>query len=73
MEEHIAPNVREYLTVAQAAALLGVSANTLRAWEAAGKIPSRRNPANRYRLFKRDDLEAFLFALERETPARSAE
>jgi excisionase family DNA binding protein len=59
------PNLREYLTVAEAAALLGVAANTVRAWDAAGKLPSRRNPANGYRLFKRIDLEAFLSALDR--------
>jgi excisionase family DNA binding protein len=64
MTERSVPNLREYLTVAQAATLLGVAANTLRTWEAAGKIPSRRNPANGYRLFKRVDLEAFLLALD---------
>jgi excisionase family DNA binding protein len=54
------PSLRNYLTVAQAAAVLGVAANTVRAWGAAGKIPSTRNPANGYRLYRREDLEAFL-------------
>jgi excisionase family DNA binding protein len=71
MQTRSIPNLREYLTVAQAASFLGVAANTVRAWDAAGKIPSRRNPANGYRLFKRSDLEAFLAAIDREEPTRS--
>ncbi len=50
----------EYVKTAEAARILGVSQNTLRAWSEAGKIPVRRNPANRYRLFLRRDLERFL-------------
>ena len=48
------------LKTAEAADILGVSQNTLRAWAEAGKIAVRRNPANRYRLFKRSDLQKFL-------------
>ena len=46
-----------YLRVKEAAALLGVSPNTVRAWGAAGKITEYRHPANRYRMYKREDLE----------------
>jgi excisionase family DNA binding protein len=52
--------VREYVKVAEAAEILGVSQGTVRAWAEAGKIPMHKNPANGYRLFKRDDLLAFL-------------
>jgi excisionase family DNA binding protein len=52
--------LNEYVKIAEAARILGVSQNTLRAWAEAGKIPVRRNPANRYRLFLRRDLERFL-------------
>ncbi|MFN4260812.1 MAG: MerR family transcriptional regulator [Gemmataceae bacterium] len=52
--------LNQYLKTAEAAQILGVSQNTLRAWAEAGKIPMRRNPANRYRLFLRRDLERFL-------------
>ena len=65
MREDSAPNLRQYLTVGQAASLLGVAANTVRSWDDAGKIRSRRNPANGYRLFQREDLEAFLAAIHR--------
>ena len=50
----------DYVKVAEAAQILGVSQNTLRSWPEAGKIPMHRNPANGYRLFRRDDLEKFL-------------
>ena len=54
----------EYVMTAEAAEILGVSQNTLRAWAKANRIPVRRNPANGYRLFKRRDLEAFLEQIE---------
>ena len=50
----------EYVQTAEAAEILGVSQTTLRKWAEAGKIPVRRNPANGYRIFLRDDLEKFL-------------
>ena len=50
----------EYVKVAEAAAILGVSQGTLRNWAEAGKMPMHKNPANGYRLFKRKDLENFL-------------
>ena len=52
--------VSDYVKVAEAARILGVSQGTVRVWAEAGKIPCRRNPANGYRLFLRRDLEAFL-------------
>lgn len=52
--------LKDYVKIAEAALILGVSENTLRLWADAGKVPSRRNPANRYRLFRRSDLERFL-------------
>ena len=41
---------------------------TVRTWAADGKIPMHRNPANGYRLFKRNDLLAFLKRIE--TPVK---
>lgn len=48
---------RDYLTVQQAANYLGVSAQTLRRWDAEGKLKSVRHPGNDYRYYKRSDLE----------------
>jgi excisionase family DNA binding protein len=56
--------VNEYVTIADAARIVGVSQNTLRQWAESGTIPVRRNPANGYRLFRKQDLEAFLRSLE---------
>lgn len=56
--------VSEYVKVAEAAEILGVSQNTVRAWAENGKLPAHRNPANGYRLFRRTDLEKFLRKIE---------
>ena len=53
-----------YLRVKEAAEMLGVSPNTVRAWGGAGKIPEYRHPVNSYRLYKRDELERILEDLE---------
>lgn len=50
----------EYVKVAEAAEILGVSQGTVRTWAESGKLPMHKNPANGYRLFLRRDLEAFL-------------
>jgi excisionase family DNA binding protein len=60
--------VSEYVMVAEAAEILGVSQGTIRTWAADGKIPMHKNPANGYRLFRRDDLEKFLKTLARPVP-----
>ena len=53
-----------FVGVKEAAGLLGVSPNTIRAWGANGQIPEYRHPVNNYRLYKRDDLEHVLRELE---------
>ena len=60
--------LRDFLRISEAAEHLGVSPNTLRNWERAGKIVAHRHPVNHYRLFKREDLDAVLRRVER--PAR---
>jgi excisionase family DNA binding protein len=56
--------LRDYLRIAEAAEHLGVSPNTLRNWENAGKVVAVRHPVNGYRLFKRNDLDALLRQVE---------
>ena len=59
-------SIREkYVKVREAAEILGVCANTVRAWGAAGKLREFRSPANSYRLYKREDLAKFLRQIER--------
>ena len=57
-------NPRDFLRISEAAEYLGVSPNTLRNWENAGKIAAHRHPVNGYRLFKQDELDALLSQLQ---------
>ena len=52
--------LRDFLRISKAAKYLGVSPNTLRNWDNAGKVVAVRHPVNGYRLFKRKDLDALL-------------
>ena len=61
------------LRVKEAAELLGVSPNTVRAWGAAGKIPEYRHPANGYRLYRREELENLLRRIEASRTDRNKE
>jgi len=58
--ERSVDKLRDYLRISEAAEYLGVSPNTLRNWENAGKILAHRHPVNGYRLFKQQDLEHLL-------------
>ncbi|MEX1027338.1 MAG: helix-turn-helix domain-containing protein [Candidatus Paceibacterota bacterium] len=46
----------EFVLVKEAAELLGVCPNTVRAWGASGKITEYRHPINEYRMFKRKEI-----------------
>jgi DNA repair protein RadD len=48
-----------YLSVRAAAEYIGVSAQTLRRWDASGKLKPVRHPASGYRYYRRADLEPF--------------
>ena len=50
----------DYLTIKEAAEFVGVTTNTLRNWEKDKKITVYRNPQNKYRLYKKEDLENLL-------------
>lgn len=51
---------REFLTVSQAAEVLGVDPMTLRRWDNARKLVAHRHPYNNYRLYKRAAIDAVL-------------
>lgn len=60
--------LRDFLRISEAAEYLGVSPNTLRNWERAGKILAHRHPVNRYRLFRQQDLDTILGQVDRADP-----
>ena len=64
MQGPVMAKLRDFVTIKEAARILGVAPNTLRNWDRAGKIPVYRNPMSGYRLFKRTDLEGLLQEIE---------
>ncbi len=53
-----------YITIKQAAKILGVSPLTLRNWDANGKLKAHRHPMNNYRVYKIEDLEKVINEIE---------
>jgi len=43
---------------------MGVTAETLRNWDRRGKLIPCRHPINRYRLYRREDLEKLLRSID---------
>ena len=60
MRSQLVENLKDFLRISEAAEYLGVSPNTLRNWENAGKIAAHRHPVNDYRLFLQSDLDELL-------------
>lgn len=54
------PNMEQFLKVSEAAALIGVSASTIRNWDRSGKVRAMRNAINNYRLYDRDEIKALI-------------
>ena len=60
LERMTVVKLNEYLTVAEAASYIGVSADTLRRWDRAKKLTARRHPVTSYRLYLPRELDKFL-------------
>lgn len=56
--------MKKYLTIKEAAELLGVTPLTLRNWDKSGKLAASRNPINNYRVYRREDIEDLLGEIE---------
>lgn len=56
-------DVKEYVTVKIAAEFLGISKGTLRKWSDENKVKFIRHPFNKYRIYKRSDLETLIWKL----------
>ena len=55
---------RRYISIKEAAGLLGVTPLTLRNWDKKGTLIAYRNPVNNYRVYRADQLELFLRKIE---------
>ena len=51
--------------IKEAAEFLGVSGQTLRNWDWAGKLSPRRHPLNNYRLYKKTELQRLLKRIDK--------
>jgi excisionase family DNA binding protein len=49
-----------YVTIREAAKMLGVCEATLRRWDKLGKLKAVRHPINGYRLYKIDSLKTLI-------------
>jgi len=58
--------MREYITIKEAADLLGITPQTLRAWEGKGELVPFRNPINNYRVYKISQIEEFIEGMRNE-------
>jgi DNA (cytosine-5)-methyltransferase 1 len=66
--------MKKYLTIKKTAKLLHVTPLTLRNWDKAGKLRAYRHPINNYRVYRIEQIEAFLRKLDgsrtKETPKK---
>jgi excisionase family DNA binding protein len=65
----LADDVREWLTLGQAARFLGAAQGTVRKWADGGRLPAFYTPGG-HRRFRRSDLDAFLARSRVAPPAR---
>lgn len=56
--------MNKYITIKDAANILGVSKITLRNWDKLGKLKALRHPFNNYRVYKIEDIETVIELIE---------
>ena len=66
------PPADEWLTPRQAAALIGVTADTVRKWANDGILPSQRTRPGGHRRFLRSDVDALVSSGAAAEPASAA-
>jgi len=52
--------LRGMMRVGEAAEFCGVTAETLRNWDRAGKLVAHRHPLTGYRYYRREEIEMFI-------------
>jgi excisionase family DNA binding protein len=56
--------MNKFITIRDAAAILGVSKITLRNWDKSGRLKAHRHPFNNYRVYKLEDIESVIDLIE---------
>lgn len=51
---------KEFLTIKEASAMIGVSPLTLRNWDNSGKFTASRHPINNYRVYKKAEIDMLI-------------
>ncbi len=60
----------KYLTIRQAAKIIGVTELTLRNWDKAGKFAAARHPINNYRIYTLDQVDSLMQKMGRGKASR---
>ena len=60
----------KYLTIKQAAKIIGVSELTLRNWDSKGKFEAGRHPINNYRVYTLDQIDGLMKKMGRKKASR---
>ena len=60
----------KYVTIKEAAEILGVAPLTLRNWDKKGKLVASRHPLNNYRVYNIADIEGLLKRIDCGKPRR---
>lgn len=61
--------MNKYITIKDAANILGVSKITLRNWDKSGKLKAYRHPFNNYRVYKLEDIDKIIEMIETDVSA----
>jgi DNA (cytosine-5)-methyltransferase 1 len=64
--------MNKFITIKDAAKILGVSKITLRNWDTSGKLQALRHPFNNYRVYKVEEIERVVELIEK-SPGRIQE
>ena len=54
---------KEFITIKEAAEILSISRDTLRRWDKAGKLKTKRHPMNNFRIYNPDEVESLRKAI----------
>jgi excisionase family DNA binding protein len=56
---------KKYITIKEAAKILGVSPLTLRNWDNSGRFPAGRHPISNYRVYKVEDINELIEQMDK--------